>query len=447
VLSAFIKSNPAKENRWSFTYFTRRDKLPYRDKLRHADQSNNYSFSLELLENRRHQLRTTVTYRELRIKDPALTKLTPDNSLLGRVEYLVNEWKGLLTGSVLYELGAGQEQRRDYSFIEVPAGRGEYAWIDYNSDGIPQLSEFEIALFSDQAKYIRIFTPTNEFIKANYTQFNYSLNLNPKAAASSIKNVKWKNFITRFNLQSSLQAGKKVLSDGDPEFNPFKGNVADQSLITLNYIVSNTISFNRSSSAWGLDATNITTYNKAILTYGFETRELSDWIFKGRVNIGGRYTFELLQKFGDNNLYTPKFANRNYALDIQTTEPRLIYTHLTRFRLQASYQFIKKENSPLYGGEKALSNVLTFDGKFNAAQRTSINGRFSYNKISYNGLSNTATGYIMLDGLLPGRNLLWLVDITKRLSNNLELSVQYEGRKPGDTRSIHIGRASVRALL
>ncbi|MCE3282337.1 MAG: hypothetical protein K0Q66_1074 [Chitinophagaceae bacterium] len=447
VLSAFIKSDPGKDNRWSFTYFTRRDQLPYREKLGKADQSDNYSFSVELLGNRRHQLRTTVTYRELRIKDQSLTKLTPDNSLLGRIEYMVNEWKGLLTGTILYELGAGQEQRRDYSFIEVPAGRGEYTWIDYNSDGIPQLSEFEIALFSDQARYIRIFTPTNEFIKANYTQFNYSFNLNPKAVASTIRNLKWKNLVTRVNLQSSMQAGKKVLSDGDPEFNPFKGNVADQSLITLNYILSNTLSFNRSSSAWGIDVTNITTYHKAILTYGFETRQLSDWIFKGRINVAKRYTFELLQKFSGNDLYTPKFANRNYELDIHTIEPRLIYTHLTRFRLQASYQYINKQNAALYGGERALSNVFTLDGKFNAVQRTSINGRFSFNNITYNGLSNTATGYIMLDGLLPGKNLLWMVDVTRRLANNLEISVQYEGRKPGETRSIHIGRASVRALL
>ena len=44
----------------------------------------------------------------------------------------------------------------------------------------------------------------------------------------------------------------------------------------------------------------------------------------------------------------------------------------------------------------------------------------------------------MLDALLPGKNLLWNIDLTKRLGNNLELNFQYEGRKPGETKTIAI---------
>ena len=447
TINVFIKSNQQKDNRWTLSYNTRANKLPYQKALLQTDRSHNYNLLIELLQNKKHQVRGNISYRQLFVVNQAITNLQPDNSLLGRVEYVVNEWNGFLTGNALYELGSGQEQKKDFSYIEVPAGRGQFTWNDYNNDGIQQLNEFEIAQFQDQAKFIRVYAPTNVFIKANYTQFNYSILLSPRALASSIHNVRFRNIITRFNLQSALQTGKKVLAQGNPEINPFNSKIADTALISLTKIFSNTLSFNRFSSSWGIDVSNVINFSKSLLTYGFESRQLTEWTLRGRVNINRIYTLELLQKFGDNNLITPNFNNRNYALQTLSTEPKFTYTNGTKYRLQTSYQFIQKTNSLLYGGEKSINNSLNIEGKYNAVQSTSLTAKFTYSNISYTGTNNTTVSYIMLDGLLPGKNFLWNIEFTKRLVNNLEISFSYEGRKPGETRTINIGRASIRALL
>jgi hypothetical protein len=404
--------------------------------------------STELLANPRHQFRMNATYRQLQVINKTLSNLQPENSVLGRAEYAINEFKGFITGNVLYEVGAGQEQRRDFSYIEVPAGRGEFAWNDYNADGITQLNEFEIALFPDQAKFIRVFTPTNQFVKANYTQFNYSVNLNPRTLTNSFKNKKMGNFLAKINFQSALQTGKKELSNGALVFDPFKkGGINDTSLLTLTNIFSNSLSFNRFSTKWGFDVSNGRNNSKSLLTYGFESRKFTDWTLRGRWNPARQITFEIIQKTGNNSLFTPKFDNRNYHVETFVSEPRVTFTSGTNYRLSTSYEFEKKKNQPQYGGEKSVSNSMNVEGKYNAVNNTSFAGKFTYSNISYTGMPNTTVSYIMLDALLPGKNFLWNFDLTKRLGNNLELSFQYEGRKPGATRSIHIGRASLRAIL
>jgi len=448
--SAYLKSNETKKNKWGITFFTRSDKYPTAKNLVRGDRSYNTNVQLELLESSKHQLLFSATYRVLKVYDKALSKQNEDRTILSRTEYSINEWKGLLTGNVLYELGTGQEQRRDYAYLEVPAGQGEFTWIDFNNDGIQQLNEFEIALFPDQAKFIRIFTPTNQFTKANYTTFNYSVSLNPRALLNDKKSGFGK-FISRFTLQSSLQKTKKSIAKGDFDFSPFKYSIQDTALLTNATVLLNAISFNRFSSKWGIDISNNRNSGKALLTYGYESREVNDWNTKFRWNISSSITFDVNTRKGKNGLYTPAFGNRNYELDIINTEPRLSFIRGTVFRLQTSYKLENKKNKPQYGGEQALSHALNLETKYNVLQNSSINARLTYNNIDYKApastIKNPSVEYIILDALRPGANYLWSVDFTKRLLNNVEINFQYEGRRPADSKTIHVGRAAIRALF
>lgn len=453
TFQAAIKSSEAKFNRWGLTYFTRTNAAPYGKSLIASDRSHNVTLMTELLKNERHQFRANATYRNLHIIREGLTGLKADNSFIGRGEYQVNEWKGLVSGNILYELGTGQEQKRDFAFLEVPAGQGEFTWIDYDSDGIQSLNEFEVALFQDQAKYIRIFTPTNDFVKANYNTFNYTLALNPRAVISPGAAKGFSKLLSKVNLQTSLQINKKELAEGMVQFNPFAKPLSDSSLITLNSVFINTFSFNRFSSKWGLDISNSRNKNKVLLTYGYESRRLNEWTMKTRVNLTRDFLFDISGKTGINQLESsnPKFGNKNYKIDQSSLEPRVTFTRGANFRTIVGYKFTNKENQE-GDGETSISHAVNTEVKYNILQSTSILAKFTYNAIAFNSRdavpnTNSPVAYIMLDGLLPGKNFLWTLDLTKRLSNNLEVNIQYEGRKPGSSQAVHIGRASIRALL
>ena len=449
--SAYLKSDETKRNKWGLSFFTRSDKYPTPKALVRGDRSYNTNFQLELLQSAKHQLLFNTTYRVLKVYDKAISNQKDDRTILGRTEYIVNEWKGLLTGNVLYELGTGQEQRRDFAYLEVPTGQGEYTWIDANGDGIQQLNEFEIARFQDQARFIRIFTPTNQFTKANYTTFNYSVSLSPRALVNEKDAKGFGKFLARFVLQSSLQKSKKSVAKGDFEFNPFKYSIQDTALLTNATAFLNTLSFNRFSTKWGLDVSNIRNSGKALLTYGYETRQTIDWNAKLRWNLSSSITFDVNGKKAVNALYTPNFGMRNYELAITNVEPRISFIRGTVFRLQTSYTAEAKKNRPQYGGEESISHALKLESKYNVLQNSSIDARFTYSNISYKVPAatgkNLSVEYIILDALRPGSNYLWSLDFTKRLLNNVEINLQYEGRKPADTRTIHVGRAAIRALF
>ncbi|MDP4285782.1 MAG: hypothetical protein Q8891_15300 [Bacteroidota bacterium] len=441
----YVKSSDAKPNRWGLTYFTREDKIPYQKNLITADRSQNIGLTTELLKNEHQQLKLNLTYRKLNVVTKGISNQQSDESLLGRAEYAVNEWKGFLRGSVLYELGSGQEQKRQYTYLEVPAGQGYYTWIDYNNDGIPQLNEFEVAVFQDQKRWIRVFTPTNDYVKANYIQFNYNLNLNPASLISNTVNSRFAKFIGKFSTTSSLQVNKKDISNGSFEFNPF-GKLVDTSLITLTSFLSNTIYFNRTSAKWGLDLTHRLNNNKALLNYGFESNSRRNLTLKGRWNLNRSITTSLTNQFIRNQLTTPSFANRNYLVDEVSTEPSVSYIYKSDFRVSLIYTHDTRKNK-IALMEKAINNELAAEVKYNVLSNSTINGRFSFNNINFTGDANSTVGYILLDGLLPGKNYLWNLELTKRLAGNIELNLQYEGRKPGSNPVVHTGRASLRAIF
>ena len=445
----YIKSNEQKLNRWGVTYFTRSDKYPFQKNLLIGDRSQNVSLITELLKNEHHKFKLNATYRKLDVLNSNITAQKSDESLLGRIEYAANEWKGFLNGSLLYEVGSGQEQKRQYTYIEVPAGQGYYTWIDYNSDGIPQLNEFEVAVFQDQKKWVRVFTPTNQYVKANYVQFNYSIDLNPQSIINKQTAGKLLKFLGRFSSASALQINKKAIAKGSFGFNPFNNKLVDTSLITLNSFLSNTIYFNRTSTKWGVDLTHRLNNNKALLNYGFESRKLRDITFKGRWNVSRSVATSFTNKYIKNDLNTPSFSNRNYSIKELSAEPSVSYIYKSNFRVSLIYTYDDRRNTILTM-EKALNNAIAAEVRYNVLSNGTLNGRFSYNNIKFTGApgsANSTVGYVLLDGLLPGKNYLWNVELTKRIAGNIELNLQYEGRKPGETRVIHTGRASVRAIL
>lgn len=437
------QSDPSRLNKWGLKYFTRADALPIDKGLSRTDRSHNYNLNGEWMSNEHHQLRVNATYRKLNVYDSRFN-IKADERVLGRLEYFTDIWKSAITGNFLYEIGSGQEPRRDFSFFEVPAGQGEYTWIDYNNDGIQQLNEFEIAKFRDQAKYLKIFTPTNEFVKTDFLQFNYNLVINPSIALDESNSGFFASIMRRLYFQSSLQTSQKQLALGDRTLNPFSTGFGDTSLVNVDQLQSHSLSFNKFSQKWGIDLNYLKNTSRAFLSFGEESRSTNELALRIRSNWARKFSVDLVGKMSNNKLLTPSFTNRNFNINAYAFEPRLSYTKGTTFRAQLSYNYQDKKN---IAGEKARISSILIEGKYNIVSNTAIVGKFNYSDILFDGIPSSTLGYFMMDGLQPNKNFIWQLDLTKRLNSFIELGFQYEGRKSGASGIVNLGRAQLRAIL
>lgn len=448
VLNFYLRNGEHK-TRFELNYTLREDKIAAGDAFRRQNRGHTIDARLALYQWANHQLTFTGAYRKLLVDMPGAAAQQPGENVLGRLEYNGNIGRGFLVPQVLYEIGSGQEQKRIYTYIEVPAGQGIYMWNDYNGDGVQQANEFELALYPDQKKFIRIITPTNEYTRVNYVILNHSLLLSPESLWAAVGRKKgWQRFLGRFSDQLSLQINNRVLSGtGGQAFNPFASNVNDSNVIASITSLGNTFFFNRNSAVWGAEYTTSYNAGKSLLTYGLEGNNQLKHSLRTRWTFLRAFTVNCTGNTGRRSYRSALEDGRTYAVAQNSLEPSLTWIMRSAFRLTGGYRLDDRRNRPQYGGEQALIQSVNLDARLNRPSLGTIQARMTYASISYTGAANTSLSFVMLDALQKGTNWLWYLNWERRLSKGIELSLEYEGRKPGDLPLIHTGRMSIRAIL
>ena len=401
---------------------------------------------LDLIKNSNNQLKLNAAYRELKITDPLLTGQKPDNSLVARAEYNFRLWKGFIYSSTFYEIGSGLEIKKEFSYILVAVGQGVYVWNDYNENGIKELDEFEIATFANTADYIKVYTPTSDYIKVYSNQFSQTLTLKPSALWSNKKGIK--KLLSRVSDQASYRIDRKSNeNDLSKAYNPFLAETNDSTLVTLNSSFRNTFFINQLSPVFGLDLTFQDSRNKSLLVNGFDSRVN---IFKeGRLrwNISKEFSWNLSYKDGNKKSSSQYFSSRDFSILYYEAEPKISYQPNTAFRATVSFRYTERKNKAELGGQKAELQDYGVELKYNVLQKGSLNLKGNFIKIKFDGVQNTSLAFEMLDALKTGQNITWGVAYQRTLSNNLQLSLTYDGRKSEGTKIIHTGGAQVRAYF
>jgi hypothetical protein len=448
ILSAYLKTPETQQLRYGITYTNRSDDLPRNDQLQRQSHSHTIDAVIGVTRWKNHIVSLTGSYRRLLIDDTLFNSQKPEETGLGRIEYTGNLFKNALQLQSLYETGAGQEQKRIYTYVEVPAGQGTYTWVDYNKDGVQTANEFEIAIYQDQKRYIRIFTPSNEYLRVNYVTFNQSVSFDAAQLFRGKKPGGFSKFASKFSDQGSLQITNRLTNVGTVQaMNPFLPTLRDDRIIFAGTSLSNTAFFNRSSTVYGVDYSFLHNTNKQLLTYGVEGQGSRQHTVRLRWNITPAFNTNILTRKSLRSYQSALSDGRTYAVQALAAEPALTWMFRSVFRITGTVRYEKRHNEEAYGGEEAEIRRFDLEARYSKPVSGVLLVRGSYAGIAYNGLTTAPVAFTILDALQPGANFIWYASWDRRVTKGIELSLEYEGRRPGIGTTIHTGRMSVRAIL
>ena len=450
-----VSNADSSKNNIKVFYKERRDKLAYKKLdsqtdlvLKDSTFATNIGLQASIFSIKNNPITVLVTYRKLNVSENITenSNLKPDNTLLNRLEYNPRWFKGFISAGLFYETGYGQENKRDYYYLEVAPGQGQYAWNDYNQNGLKERNEFEVALFSDQQRFIRIYTPTNEYVKVLQNQLSISMSIRPSSILTNTKKAV-NRFANRWVLQMALRFDNKI-SDNDSinNYNPIV-SIPDTFLLAANNNSRYSVFFNQSSAVFGADYTYIDNKSRQLLTNGIEGKTLVSHEIKWRLNFFKSWAINSDNTVSEKSNVSEYFASRNYNIQAYESEQKLLFQPNTVFRLSAIYKYTEKKNAVESGSQLAFLNTYAFEIKYNQTEKGSLTGRLDFIRINFNDTENSSVAYEMLNGLSRGDNYTWELSYQRNLNSNIQVSINYTGRKTPNAPVVHIGGAQIRAYF
>lgn len=402
------------------------------------------------------------TYRHAVNKDSAAILNQPEHYYLGRVDYNFTLLKGVFRSTTLYEIGTGTQQKQQVIFVASPTNQGDYIYDkDANENGVKDIAEYvpKPTGLTYDSSFFRTFITTPELVPVNSTQFNQVLNINPAAVWRNKTGAK--KVIAMFSIFASVSISKKTFVEKTKKvgdyFNPFPLKREDNQVVATTISSRNTLYFNRTEAKYGAQFDFNYARNRTLLTAGFENRLLQSQGVSVRWNIIKALNTQWAYTNGFKANQSDFYTTLRYRFTYNDASADISYQFKTFLRIGLKYEFSDKVNpTDTVGKQTAQTHKLTFTARYNRQSKSSIDVSLSYASIKYNDKNypNQQLEYAMLEGLSNGNNLVWTAGYSQSLTENIQLTIAYDGRMtgfvPGDKstlKSVHTGRAEIRAVF
>lgn len=438
----FVESGDSLKTTFRADYIRRKDKLPVDGTLSPYTEAEEYRFTMNSKSLTNHQVGAQLNYRK--VKEQIGDRDTDEN-ILGRVSWLGHFAKRHITSNLTFATANIRELKREFVFLNVATGEGTHTWRDENEDGIQDINEFYEAINPDEKTYIKLFTPTDEYINAYQSTYIHTLDVKMPEGwrdESGILPV-----LSRVSFNTNLKYDFKTTSqDLMSRLDPFSVDLSDEKVVSARNLYRHTLFYNRNAPGFGLDVTRSGQSSKSLLSGGFEVREKQDWLAAYRIGFGSVVTLRGRGGLGETVNHSDFLESRNFSLGRRTIESEVVWQPLNTFRLITGYGRRDKQRLE-EGDENTQINEYKLEATWVRSGQGNLNASFTWLEIQFVGEINSYLGYELLEALQPGTNQKWNINWQQSLGKGLQLSLQYFGRKSAESAAVHTGSVQVTAYF
>lgn len=287
-----------------------------------------------------------------------------------------------------------------------------------------------------------MFLPNQVYIKTHQNKFSQSIVLNPNQWQNS---KGFKKILSYFYNQTSFIADRKIKNEGSNfDLNPF--DKSEKNVLGLNFSFRNSLFFNRGKQNHSLTYSYIENQATNLLSVGSQSAKNNSHQLQYSHLYQKNWLFGLFAKTIKTALFSENFSQKNYEINGYQIAPKISYLFSKSSSWDFFYELQNKENE-IGNLETLLQNRFGTSFSYAGKNSLTMNGEISFYQNKFMGNELSVAGFQMLEGLQTGQNLTWRLLIQKKLTQFLDINLNYQGRKSESSQAIHTGSVQLRAYF
>lgn len=313
---------------------------------------------------------------------------------------------------------------------------GQYVWEDFNGDGLPQVDEFVPETLPDEGVYERVLVPSDSLTAATSVEARLQLELTPGHRWEALRPLSLRTTVTLRDRTQDPALGR--LLGLDPAHLLTTATLDGQLRVTQDLYLW------RGHPDHSLTLSLVGVRTLARRATGRETRRMQQGHLAVRYRVADPWVLDLQAEVQRDHQTSEGLSGRTYRLRRYRTRlglERAIGSGRAGGAVEVAHGRTVPQPLRLWTIRLPLEAELARPG------RERMRLRFEPAHVWQQGTGGGLAAYLLTEGLSPGWNATWGVELERTLSGNLELTLGYHGRLRTAAPFRHTLRAELSAVF